>query len=105
EGTFDMDLSMSKAEMLDARQSAMNHAMVITGVNLVDDKPTRWKIENSWGDKVGAKGYFTASDSWFDKYVYVAAIHTKYLSDEAKAALKEEPIMLSPWDPFGTLAD
>lgn len=105
ETTFDMDLSMSKAEMLDARQSAMNHAMVITGVNLVDDKPTRWKIENSWGDKVGVKGYFTASDSWFDKYVYVAAIHTKYLSDEAKAALKEEPVMLSPWDPFGTLAD
>ena len=105
ESTFDMDLSMSKAEMLDTRQSAMNHAMVITGVNLVDEKPTRWKIENSWGDKVGAKGYFTASDSWFDKYVYVAAIHTKYLSDEAKAALTQEPIMLSPWDPFGTLAD
>jgi bleomycin hydrolase len=105
EGTFDMDLSMTKAEMLDARQSAMNHAMVITGVNLVEDKPTRWKIENSWGDKPGNKGYFTASDTWFDRYVYVAAIHKKYLSDEAKAALLEEPALLSPWDPFGTLAD
>lgn len=105
EGTFDMDLSMTKAEMLDARQSAMNHAMVITGVNLVEDKPTRWKIENSWGDKPGNKGYFTASDTWFDRYVYVAAIHKKYLSEEAKAALLEEPALLSPWDPFGTLAD
>jgi bleomycin hydrolase len=35
----------------------------------------------------------------------VAAIHKKYLSDEAKAALLEEPALLSPWDPFGTLAD
>ena len=103
--TFDMDLEMSKAEMLDSRQSAMNHAMVLTGVNLVDGKPTRWKIENSWGDKIANKGYFLASDSWFDKYVYVAAIHKKYLSDAAKAALEEEPAVLSPWDPFGTLAD
>lgn len=105
EHTFDMHLHMSKAEMLDARQSAMNHAMVLTGVNLVNEKPTRWKIENSWGDKPGNKGYFTASDTWFDQYVYVAAIHKKYLSEEALAALNEEPVLLSPWDPFGTLAD
>ena len=105
EETFDMNLAMTKAQMLDARQSAMNHAMVITGVNLVDDKPTRWKIENSWGDKPGNKGYFIASDTWFDQYVYVAAINVKYLSEESKAALTEEPAVLSPWDPFGTLAD
>lgn len=103
--TFDMDLSMSKAEMLDYRQSAMNHAMVFTGVNLVDGKPTRWKIENSWGDKVANKGYFTCSDSWFDKYMYVAAVERKYLSEKALAALDEKPVELAPWDPFGTLAD
>ncbi|MBQ9823791.1 MAG: C1 family peptidase [Solobacterium sp.] len=105
EHTFDMNLAMTKAEMLDSRHSAMNHAMVLTGVNLVDDKPDRWKIENSWGDKVANKGYYIASDTWFDKYVYVAAINVKYLSEEAKKALDEEPVLLSPWDPFGTLAD
>ena len=105
EGTFDMNLKMSKAEMLDTRESAMNHAMVLTGVNLVKDKPTRWKIENSWGTDVANKGYYIASDSWFDKYVYVVAINKKYLSKEARAALNEDPIELLPWDPFGTLAD
>ena len=42
---------MSKEAMLDTRESAMNHAMVITGVNLENDTPTKWKIENSWGDR------------------------------------------------------
>ena len=103
--TFDMHLEMSKADMLDTNQSAMNHAMVLTGVNLVDNKPTRWKIENSWGDKTANKGYYIASDTWFDKYMYVIAVNKKYLSEEALSALKEEPSVLAPWDPFGTLAD
>ena len=100
-----MQLDMTKAEMLDYKESAMNHAMVLTGVNLVDEKPTRWKIENSWGEKIGNKGYFIASDSWFDEYTYVVAVHKKYLSETSQKALLEEPKELLPWDPFGTLAD
>ena len=99
-----LDLSIDKADALDYNWSAMNHAMVITGVNLVDGKPNRWKIENSWGDERGAKGYYVCSDSWFDKFVYQAAIEKEYLGDNAKYAEKE-PIMLEPWDPMGTLAD
>lgn len=106
ENTFDMDLSMSKAEMLDAHESAMNHAMMFTGVNLDENgKPNRWKIENSWGEDVANKGYFIGSDTWFDKYMYVVAINKKFLSEKALAALKEEPVKMAPWDPFGTLAD
>ena len=105
EHTFDMDLSMSKAEMLDTRESAMNHAMVFTGVNLVDNKPTRWKIENSWGDKVANKGYYICSDSWFDKYVFEAVVNRKYLNKKQLTAAKKKPIVLDPWDPFGSLAD
>lgn len=102
---FGMDLEMTKAEMLDSRQSAMNHAMVLTGVNLVNKKPTRWKIENSWGDKVAQEGYYTASDSWFDLYVYEAAVHKKYLTAAQREMLKGKVTVLDPWDPFGTLAD
>ena len=103
--TFGMDLEMSKADMLDARESAMNHAMVFTGVNLVKNKPTRWKIENSWGDKVANKGYYICSDSWFDKYVFEAVVHKKYLNQKQLKALNKKPIVLDPWDPFGSLAD
>ena len=104
-GTFDMHLDMTKAEMLDTRESAMNHAMVLTGVNLDGGKPTRWKIENSWGDKVAHDGYYICSDTWFDKYVYEAVVHKKYLNAKQLKALKSKPIELLPWDPFGSLAD
>ncbi len=105
EHTFDLDLSMTKEEMLNTRHSAMNHAMVLTGVNLVKGKPTRWKIENSWGDKVAHEGYYIASDTWFEKYVYEAAIDRKYLTDAQQKVLKQKVKVLDPWDPFGTLAD
>ena len=100
-----MDLSMTKEESLDYCNSAMNHAMVLTGVNLdKDGQPNRWKIENSWGPEAGQNGYFIASDKWFDLQTYQVIINKKYLSDEQKKALAEEPIVLNPWDPMGTLA-
>lgn len=98
-----LDLSMSKANALDFGLSAMNHAMVITGVNIEDGTPTRWKIENSWGDQSGEKGYYVCSDSWFDQYVYQAAVEKEYLGELA-ALYAQEPIVLEPWDPMGTLA-
>ncbi len=105
EHTLDMHLEMSKEDMLDTRHSAMNHAMVFTGVNLVDDKPNRWKIENSWGEKVANDGYYICTDTWFDKYVYEAVVNKKYLTKEQKKILKQKPAVLDPWDPFGSLAD
>ncbi|QWB95642.1 C1 family peptidase [Mycoplasmatota bacterium] len=99
-----MNFDMTKAEQLDYSQSAMSHAMVITGVHLDQDKSVRWKIENSWGDANGQKGYFLASDTWFDRFVYQAVINPKYLSDAQAKAWQQEPIVLKPWDPMGALA-
>lgn len=100
-----LDLSLSKDQGLDYADSAMNHAMVLTGVNLdAEGKPNRWKIENSWGEKTGRKGYFVASDRWFEELVYQVIIHKKYLTPQERQALEESPISLEPWDPMGTLA-
>lgn len=101
---FQINTQMSKEAMLDTRESAMNHAMVITGVNLDNEIPTKWKIENSWGDDVANKGYYVATDSWFDKFVYQVVVNKKYLSDTEKADLEKEPKKLELWDPMGTLA-
>lgn len=111
DGSFDfelltgLDLTIDKADALDYSFAAMNHAMVITGVNLDENgKPNRWKIENSWGDENGEKGYYVCSDSWFDQYVFQAAVEKTYLDENAKHA-DLAPITLEPWDPMGTLAD
>ena len=95
---------MDKGESLDYRASAMNHAMCITGVALKNGVPTKWKIENSWGDVNGHKGYYIMSASWFDQFVYQAVVNKKYLTKEEQELLKEEPIVLKPWDPMGSLA-
>ena len=99
-----LDLTISKADSLDYGFSAMNHAMVLTGVNLENGAPNRWKIENSWGDAHGDKGYYICSDTWFDDYVFQAAIEKEYLGALADYA-QQEPIVLDPWDPMGTLAE
>jgi bleomycin hydrolase len=66
---------MSKGERLDYRESCLTHAMVITGVNLVDNKPNRWKIENSWGEERGNNGYFVMGDSWFQEFTYQIVVN------------------------------
>jgi bleomycin hydrolase len=102
---FGFDIKFDKGGMLDYRHSAMNHAMVIVGVEIVNGLPTKWKIENSWGDDNGLKGYYVMSSAFFDTFVYQAVVLKRYLNqDEVKAAGKD-PIHLPPWDPMGTLAD
>lgn len=96
---------MSKAERLEYGESLMTHAMVFQGVNLDDEgKPNRWRVENSWGDAPGKKGYYVMSDAWFDEYMYQIVVNKKYLPEEYIAEYDSEPIMLEPWDPMGSLA-
>ncbi|MGN1345283.1 MAG: C1 family peptidase [Eubacteriales bacterium] len=100
-----LDVSMSKEDMLNYHVSQMNHAMCLTGVNLDENgRPNRWKIENSWGNGGANAGYHMASDAWFDRYVYQAVVHKKYLGDKVNL-LSEPKIELEPWDPMGSLAD
>lgn len=98
------DFKLNKGERLDYCESCLTHAMVLTGVNIADGKPNRWKVENSWGEEKGKKGYFIMSDSWFDEYTYQIVINKKYFPDKLKAALDKKPIVLNPWDPMGSLA-
>ncbi|MGX4644735.1 C1 family peptidase [Holzapfeliella sp. JNUCC 80] len=103
---FDVDLHMTKGDRLGYAESLMTHAMVITGVDLVEGQPTRWKVENSWGDKVGHKGYFVMSDSWFEEFTYQVVINKKFLTADQKDIYENsEAHVLAPWDPMGALAE
>lgn len=97
---FDVDLSMSKAERLQFGQAAVSHAMTLTGVDVVDDEVTKWKVENSWGDKSGDKGYFAMTDDWFENYVYQVVVHRKYLTDAQRKIADATPEPLPVWDPM-----
>ena len=103
---FPVEGCMDRAERLDYGESLMTHAMVLEGVNLDEaGRPTLWKVENSWGADHGRDGFDTLSDAWFDEYVYQVVVDKKHLTDEERAAYEtEEPRMLAPWDPMGSLA-
>lgn len=105
EKAFGLSLMMTKEDKLNFREAAMNHAMVITGVNIKDGSPTRWKIENSWGKDHGKKGFYLMDAGWFDEYVFQAVVRKDLLSDKQRDALSKEPLHFMPWDPMGTLAD
>jgi bleomycin hydrolase len=66
---FDISLSLSKADRLRTNESAMTHAMVISGVYIdpKSGKPLRYKVENSWGENSGEKGFYVMTDQWFDE--------------------------------------
>lgn len=103
--SMDLHLKQDKAGRLDYSESLMTHAMVLTGVDLDEDgRSKKWKVENSWGDKVGNKGYFVASDAWMDQYTYQIVVRKEFLSAEELVAYEAEPIVLAPWDPMGALA-
>ena len=98
------NFNMTKAERLDYGESFLTHAMVFTGVDIRNDKSYKWKVENSWGEEHGNKGFFIMSDKWFDEHMYQIVINKKYLSDAQKKLLEKEMIVLPPWDPMGSLA-
>ena len=100
-----IEAGIDKGERLAYGESLMTHAMTLQGVNLdAEGNSTSWRIENSWSDDHGKKGYDIASDKWFDEYVYQVVVDKKYLTDEELAAYESAPVELAPWDPMGALA-
>ncbi len=115
-GTMDMEMfdfglvygtknGMNKAERLQYGHSQMTHAMVFTGVDVNEEgSSTKWRVENSWSDKVGDKGFFQMSDAWFDEFNYEVVVHKNHVPGDVLKALDAKPIELDPWDPMGSLA-
>ena len=103
-GVYDTEFTLAKADRLLYHETQMTHAMLFTGVDLVDGRTRRWRVENSWGADRGKDGFYTMNDSWFDEYVFEIAARRDALPAELRAALDVEPVVLPAWDPMGALA-
>ena len=105
DGLFDVDFSSTKLERVRSGESAMDHAMLFTGVDLDEaGQPRAWRVENSWGDEPGDSGFFTMDDQWFTDNVFEVVVPKSALPEDLAAAVDSDPIVLPAWDPMGTLA-
>lgn len=102
---YDTAFTMDKAARLLHHETSMTHAMLLTGVDVLDGSPRRWRVENSWGEEKADKGFWTMNDSWFGEHVFEIAVRRSALPPELVAALDQPPIVLPAWDPMGALAD
>jgi bleomycin hydrolase len=101
---YDAAFTLGKADRLVFHESQMTHAMLFTGVDVLDGVTRRWRVENSWGADSGKDGFYTMNDSWFDEYVFEIAARRGALPAELQGVLGTEPIVLPAWDPMGALA-
>jgi len=104
ESVYDADLALAKADRLVHGDTLMTHAMLFTGVDVVDGAPRRWRVENSWGPDKADKGFWTMNDNWFCEHVFEIAVRRDVLPPGLAAALKASPVLLPAWDPMGALA-
>lgn len=96
---YGVDLSMDKARDSQLCNINSTHAMVFTGVDLTEGKPLKWKVENSWGDKNGAKGFYAMYDGWMDLYVVRVVLHKQFVSAKTLDLFKTKPVLIPFTEP------
>lgn len=114
EQTFKITLGMSKRERLLVGEEFMTHSMVITAVHIENeddsnkhnngqgkakDKVVRYKIENSWGEEWGDKGWFLMTGEWFREHVSQVVIPREMVDGKwAELLDTQEPTIWDAWE-------
>ncbi|XP_052870148.1 bleomycin hydrolase isoform X1 [Anopheles cruzii] len=102
----DIQTTMDKADRLLYGDSMMTHAMVFTGVSVDPNSqnPTKFRVENSWGEDRGEKGYLIMTAEWFKEFVFEVVVDRSIVSQDVLDVFDLPPTVLPAWDPMGTLA-
>lgn len=99
ESLMGVEFGMDKQERVKTHASGSSHAMTLVAVDLKDGKPTKWMVENSWGDS-GYKGCLIMTDEWFEEYMFRLVVEKKYVPEDIMKMLEQEAVQLPAWDPM-----
>ena len=100
ESLFGVQFTMDKKQRIQTHASGSTHAMTLIAVDLKDDKPVKWMVENSWGANSGYKGNIIMTDQWFDEYMFRLVVDKKYVPADIMSLMSQKPILLPAWDPM-----
>ena len=100
ESLLGVKFGMDKKQRIQTHASGSTHAMTLIAVDLKDDKPVKWMVENSWGATSGYKGNIIMTDEWFNEYMFRLVVEKKYVPADIMDLMSQKPIMLPSWDPM-----
>ena len=100
QAAYGYSLNMSKAERLSTGDSRASHGAVITAVHLSKDgRPVRYKVDNSWSEDEGQKGWFVMSGEWFRQHALQLIVPGALVDQRWNDVFDGgEAVMLKPWD-------
>lgn len=84
---------LTKEQALDSFDISLKHWMTFRGVHIENNKPIRWKVEDSAGSESRINGYYIMNHNFFEKCVFQAWIHKKFLSKEVLEINKTKPVL------------
>ena len=93
-----VEFGMNKQERVMTHASGSSHAMTLIAVDIVDGKPVKWMVENSWGPASGYKGCLIMTDEWFNEYMFRLVVEKKYVPEDILKMLEQTPVQLPAWD-------
>lgn len=104
---FEFNNLMDKCDSLNYRQSYPNHAVILRGYNFEKGNTNGFLVENSHGNGINERNEFNEnlymSLKWFKQFVYMIVVDKKYVSSKELKVLKQKPIVMPYWSPFGSL--
>ena len=100
ESLMGVTFGMDKKERVQTHASGSSHAMTLIAVDIVDGKPVKWMVENSWGPAAGYQGNYIMTDEWFNEYMFRLVVEKKYVPEDLLKMLDQKPVQLPAWDPM-----
>ena len=105
ESLMGVKFGMDKKERVQTHASGSSHAMTLIAVDIVDGKPVKWMVENSWGPASGYKGCLIMTDEWFNEYMFRLVVEKKYVPEDILKMLEQTPVQLPAWDPMFSMEE
>ena len=101
ESLMGVNFGMDKKQRIQTFASGSSHAMTLIAVDIdQNNKPTKWLVENSWGEGSGYKGNLIMTDEWFNEYMFRVVVEKQFVPNSILELLKLKPIKLPAWDPM-----